>query len=266
MSEYIENHDDEVKQYGLLKIMLIWLAVTLPMPILVHYVAPLIAKDSDLSILIIIWMLLIGGMIWQFVLSVGILIFELKDFSWLAIRKRIWLQKPRNPKTNKPSLKLFWWLIPAFLLYIVVDESGAAEYIGELILIPFPFLADLPVLNLVDLTEDKQYVGAWWLMGVAVISNIFNYFLGEELLFRGILLPKMKGVFGRWDFVANTVLFSLYHLHRPTQMLGFIFTDILWAYTSSRFKSMWFGVILHGFEGIILLGAMYWFVSGNMFE
>ena len=30
------------------------------------------------------------------------------------------------------------------------------------------------------------------------------------------------GVFGKWDWVANSVLFALYHMHRPTQALGFI--------------------------------------------
>jgi hypothetical protein len=25
------------------------------------------------------------------------------------------------------------------------------------------------------------------------------YLLGEELLFHGVLLPRMAGVFGRWD-------------------------------------------------------------------
>ena len=32
----------------------------------------------------------------------------------------------------------------------------------------------------------------------ALTSMLFNYILGEELLFRGVLLPRMNGVFGRW--------------------------------------------------------------------
>jgi hypothetical protein len=33
----------------------------------------------------------------------------------------------------------------------------------------------------------------------------FNSVLGEDLLFTGLLLPRMRGVFGRGDFVANGV-------------------------------------------------------------
>ena len=44
---------------------------------------------------------------------------------------------------------------------------------------------------------------------------VFNTILGEELLFRGLLPPRMKGAFGRLDWVANGVLFTIYHLHMP---------------------------------------------------
>jgi len=53
-----------------------------------------------------------------------------------------------------------------------------------------------------------EFRGQWWLLGVAPASSILNYFLGEESLFRGVLLPKMQGVFGKCDWVANAVLFG----------------------------------------------------------
>jgi membrane protease YdiL (CAAX protease family) len=44
---------------------------------------------------------------------------------------------------------------------------------------------------------------------------VFNTVLGEELLFRGVLLPRMSGAFGKADWVANGVLHVTYHLHMP---------------------------------------------------
>ncbi len=108
-------------------------------------------------------------------------------------------------------------------------------------------LAALPELDLSDLATE-EFVGAWWLIPVAVVSCLFNYLLGEELLFRGILLPRMRGVFGRWDWFANSMLFALYHLHRPVQMLGFIFGGLAWSLPSRHFRSIWFAIILHGIE------------------
>jgi membrane protease YdiL (CAAX protease family) len=40
------------------------------------------------------------------------------------------------------------------------------------------------------------------------VLAVFNTVLGEELLFRGLLLPRMNGVFGERDWLANGVLFG----------------------------------------------------------
>jgi uncharacterized protein len=58
---------------------------------------------------------------------------------------------------------------------------------------------------------DPRFQGQWWILGLALTSMLFAYILGEGLPFRGVLLRRMAGVFGRWDFVANSVLFGLYH-------------------------------------------------------
>ncbi len=248
-------------QYSLLKILTIWALVAAPMPIMAFGIAPSVAIGSKLHPLVIVWLFMIGGMIWQFILSVWLLYFELDTFTWAAICDRIWLKKPRDPKTETTSIKYFWWLIPAFAFYLVIEQTPIIDIIGRLILIPFPILESLPELNLADLPAE-QFVGDWWLMVITLVSCVFNYFLGEELLFRGILLPKMRGVFGRWDWVANSVLFGLYHLHRPLQMLGFIIGGLAWSLPSRYFHSIWFAIILHGIEGIPLIVGVLTVVSG----
>lgn len=66
---------------------------------------------------------------------------------------------------------------------------------------------------------------------------MFNYFLGEELLFRGVLLPKMRGVFGRWDRVANAFLVSLYHLHKPWSLPSIVLGNLAISWPARRFRS-----------------------------
>lgn len=231
------------------------------MPILAFVISPIFFPGNNVAV----WLLLIGGMIWQFIVSMFILYSELDKFNWITIKQRIWLQKPTNPETGKASYKLFWWLIPAFAVYALLELTFVGELIGNLILIPFPFLASLPNLQLQALAV-PEFVGAWWLLIVAFVSCIFNYFLGEELLFRGILLPKMKGVFGKWDWAANSFLFALYHLHRPTQMLAFIFGGLAWTLPSRHFKSIWFSILLHGLEGIFVIVGVFMVVSGLAFK
>lgn len=64
------------------------------------------------------------------------------------------------------------------------------------------------------------FAGDWGWFAVVVLTVVFNTVLGEELLFRGYLLPRMKGAFGRGDWFANGVLFAAYHLHIPWAFLA----------------------------------------------
>jgi len=258
----MQSKNDE--QYSLFKILSIWAVVAIPMPIMAFWVAPTFMGGDDVQSLLWIWYLMIAGMIWQFVVSVWLLYNELEAFTWEAIRERIWLKLPTDPKTGKSKKSLFWMLIPAFAFYAAIELTPVVDVIGRLILIPLPMLASLPDLDLSDLMTE-ELVGAWWLMGVAIVSCIFNYVLGEELLFRGVLLPRMRGVFGKWDFVANSALFALYHMHRPLQMLGFIFGGLAWSFPSRYYRSIWFAIILHGIEGIPLLIGVFLVVSGLAF-
>ena len=52
---------DSLPQYSLTKILLIWLAVALPMPILAFWVAPQLAVVTGLHLGIAIWALMILG-------------------------------------------------------------------------------------------------------------------------------------------------------------------------------------------------------------
>src|SRR5512146_1574444 len=108
-----------------------------------------------------------------------------------------------------------------------------------------------------------QWIGNWGFLGLFITSAIFNTFLGEEFIFRGVLLPKMEGVFGKWDWVANGILFSLYHLHQPWGILATIPGDLVFAYSGKRFHSNWFPVILHSGQSVFMLVLILGLVLGN---
>ncbi|MCC6985270.1 MAG: hypothetical protein IT309_02485 [Anaerolineales bacterium] len=53
-----------------------------------------------------------------------------------------------------------------------------------------------------------------------------------------MLLPKMEGVFGKWDWVANGVIFGFYHLHQPRGIPSFILTGLIRASSAKPFEGM----------------------------
>jgi CAAX protease family protein len=95
--------------------------------------------------------------------------------------------------------------------------------------------------------------GQWWLLGIAVASTLFNHFLGEEFLFRGVLLPRMQGAFGKYDWLANAILFGLYHIHKPWGIPTNIVQTLAQTVPAKRFRSNWMSIAVHGTEGILML-------------
>jgi membrane protease YdiL (CAAX protease family) len=152
-------------------------------------------------------------------------------------------------------------VIPFVLLSGIV-QSGIG--FPDLDRIAGPLIKNIPQYNLSKLTT-AEFKGEWWILGLFMLSIVFNYFLGEEFLYRGILLPKMNGVFGKWDWFANGVLFGFYHLHKPqiiistALLFGFIF-----AFPAKRFQSTWMAIIIHGLEGLLGLVIVLKVILGIM--
>jgi membrane protease YdiL (CAAX protease family) len=77
-----------------------------------------------------------------------------------------------------------------------------------------------------------------------VIGLIFNIF-GEELYYRGFLMPKMRGVFGRWDWVVNGVLFTLKHVYQRWLYPGILVGGLGYAFTFGMLGSLPLAMIFH---------------------
>ena len=215
---------EHLDQYTLWQILGVWALAALPMALLAWIVAPAIIPYSPLHPGITYWLLMIAGMGWEFVVSLLILYRELGTLRWSAIRQRTWLQTPRDPKTGQPRRRLFGWLLPAIFFSLLVN-IGLIGYVNAPMAWLFPALQPAQFMDMSKLAT-PQFQGQWWLLGILLVSAMFNYFLGEEFLFRGVLLPKMQGVFGKYDWVANAVLFGFYHLHKPWMILSIIVSSL----------------------------------------
>ncbi|HLZ61676.1 MAG TPA: CPBP family intramembrane glutamic endopeptidase [Ktedonosporobacter sp.] len=256
MTEQSEQKDERslIPQYSLSKILLIWAAAAIPMGILGWVVAPALAHISQTPALVRLAVLTVG-LAWQFVLVMILLYREAGNLRWSTIRQRLWLTTPRSPRTGTPSARLWWWLVPLVLL-TAIYELQISRSVDHLWVSVFPFFAapsgfDLSTI-LATPQAQAQLVGAWNVWGLFLLSALFNTFLGEELLFRGFLLPRMAGVFGKGDWVMNGLLFGLYHLHQPSGILDSVIAGFLFAFPSRRFRSAWFGIVAHSGQSVYL--------------
>ena len=248
-------------QYSLRKILLIWAAVALPMPIMAFWLAPRVAALLGWNGMITLWAALILGMAWQFVLSCLLLRPEMAEARRTGWLPRLWVQAPRTPVTHTPNLRLLAWVLPVVLAGALVEQTPLADLLAAPLLWLAPVLASVPEPQL-EALRAPEFVGAWWLVAMALVSALFNYVLGEELLFRGVLLPRSQAAFGRHDWLANAVLFACYHLIRPLTVPAILVSTAIWVFPARRYRSIWFALIPHAIEGVFMMVLITGLVAG----
>ncbi len=265
------NTVQEGNQYSLAKILGLWAAAALPMGILGWVIYPALTPDrvtDPLGAGITRTILMSLGLIWIFVLSMLIVYREEGDLRWATVRRRLRLNTPLDPKTGVPRRKLWLWLIPIVILSVASQQTyGAALknlWVGIL-----PFLAPPPGYDPFEALFGspemmEQLAGNWSFFGLFFLLLVFNIF-GEEFFFRGVLLPKMGGAFGKWDWVANGLLFGLFHLHEPWIILpAAIDGAIIFALPAKYLRSTWLPIIAHTAANLILLPLILMVVLGLM--
>jgi membrane protease YdiL (CAAX protease family) len=252
-------------QYALWQVFGIWLAGGAPMWLLGWVAYPAMSAGLPAVDAALLRMkLLTVGLIWEFVLAMIILYREDGNIRLSTISRRFWLNHPISPTTGETKKTLWWWIIPLILL-VAALEMGLRSVLVNLWTGIFPFFAEPKGYDFSALFSPElraQWIGAWGLLGLFFVMALFNTFLGEEFLFRGVLLPNMEGVFGKWDWAANGTLFSLYHLHQPWGILATLPADLVFAFSGKRFRSNWFPIILHSGQSVLFLFMLLGVVLG----
>jgi uncharacterized protein len=238
-----------IPQYRRRSILAVWAAATAPMAVLAWVVAPRVAATftgpAPLGRALIL--LLGAGVIWQFVLVLGLVFAEQRSLGWSVLREALWLHKPRSPRTGRVGGRLWLLLIPLIL------GLAAEEFIPQM---NHPANRDFG-----DVMQTHSFQtflhGNWAWFAIIMVELAFNTVLGEELLFRGFLLPRMNGAFGQRDWLANGILFAVYHLHVPWVIPGGLVDTFLLAYPSKRYRSAWIGICVHSAQSVVLgLGVL----------
>ena len=235
----------EIPQLRIRGILAVWAAAALPMAALAWLVAPVLAdRFAGTGIVPMFKALIICltvGLVWQFVLVAILVGREQRTLRWSTVRETLWLRSPRGPRSGRVGGRVWLIVIPLILAVTAVNE-----------LIPtFAAPENRVLATLVGSDAGQAFLdGAWGWYGLLLAMFLFNTVLGEELLFRGYLLPRMNGAFGRGDWVVNGLLFTGYHLHVPWVMPGTLIESFLLAYPTKRYRSAWIGIAVHSAQSV----------------
>ena len=236
-----------IKQYSLAQIFAVWAAAALPMGVLAWIVAPALADRlsgaGDVPMLKALLLVLTAGSIWQFALVVGLVWFEQRSLRWSTLRDALWLRSPRSPRSGRIGGRVWLIVIPLLAVFAV----GA-------MLPVFGAPGDRDFGKVLNSDATQSFLsGNWVWFGLILVWFVFNTVLGEELLFRGLLLPRMNRTFGRGDWAANGVLFAAYHVHVPWAIpTTLLFDTFAMAYPTKRYQSAWIGIAVHSAQSVFL--------------
>ena len=233
-----------IPQYSRRAIAGVWAAAAVPMAVLSWIVAPWMAASLHGSEPLVRALLvcLTAGLVWQFMLVVGLVWFEQRNLRWSTVRDALWLRAPRSPRTGRRGGKTWWMIVP------LVIALGAEEMIPT-----FAQPANRDFGTFLGTKAGHVFLhGAWGWFALIMVEMVFNTVLGEELLFRGFLLPRMNGAFGGRDWVANGILFAGYHLHEPWVIIPSAICDTLvLAGSAKRYRSAWMSIAVHSAQTVL---------------
>jgi membrane protease YdiL (CAAX protease family) len=229
-------------------VLAVWAAAAVPMGVLAWVVAPLVADHlagpAPLARALIV--ALTAGLVWQFVLVAVLVRREQGTLRWSVVREALWLRAPRNPRTGHRGGLLWLVLIPAVAFF------ASEQFLPGL---PVPAARDFGAFLGSD-AGAALLGGSWGWLAVLVVLWVFNTVLGEELLFRGYLLPRMAGAFGRYDWLVNGLLFAGYHVHLPWAMPSILLDTFALALPSRRYRSALIGIAVHSAQSVFLFALV----------
>jgi uncharacterized protein len=243
LRQHAELEPPPLPQYSRRRTLGTWAAAALPMAALAWLVAPWLAGvlEGPSAWFRAIILCLTAGLVWQGALVLILVRREQGSLGWPVLKRALWLRAPTSPRTGRRGGRLWLLLIP------LTVALAAEELLPKL---PTPAARDFGIYLSSD-GGQSFLAGNWAWFALLVVEFAFNTLLGEELLFRGLLLPRMRGAFGRWDWVVNGVLFALYHLHVPWVIPQTLLVDtFVLAGASKRYRSALIGIIVHSVQSV----------------
>ncbi len=235
----------QVRQLTRRGVLAVWAAATVPMGLLAWVLPPLVAHGSGGLVRAMI-LGLTGGLVWQFVLVLLLVRREQGILRWAVLREALWLRAPRGPRTGRRGGWTWLVLVPLLAVF------WAEEFVPELPHDPrFEFRAFL------ESTDGHALLaGGWGWFAVLVVMCLFNTVLGEELLFRGYLLPRMAGAFGRWDWLANGVLFAGYHVHAWWGIPRSLLDALALSWPAKHYRSALLPIVVHSSQSVVVVALV----------
>jgi membrane protease YdiL (CAAX protease family) len=114
----------------------------------------------------------------------------------------------------------------------------------------------IPVSGASDVFPDINLEGNYLFVLIYFLIGLVFNIVGEELYYRGYLLPRMRGAFGKWDWVVNGTLFTLKHVYQRWLYPGIFIGGLAFAFAAGPLGSLPLAMIYH-WAGNFLMNLIF---------
>lgn len=153
---------------------------------------------------------------------------------WSMVKERVNLNKP----SGRDILVMLTSLLVGFLL------SGLLAALIEFVM-PFS-LADLGFMPDIEMRPLKSLE---FLFLIVIPIPFFFNFVGEELLWRGVLFLEQEKMFGKWVVLVNAVYHMVFHLYMGAGVILILPITIAFSYTYYKTKNLYMAIAIHALVG-----------------
>lgn len=256
------SHSRQVEPLGLLRSLLyfglpallfvagFWVAMPWFMRLgILPYYAYLLALGIPLALLLvvsIIWLRLEGRVI-----------------TWTTVKSRF--------RLHRMSRKAWLWSVAALIAGSVTGTAlfgYLSRFLIDLGVIPIP--STLPAfMSPTSLTDPMAAFdravgglrGNWMPFLAGVVLLVVNV-LGEELWWRGVVLPRQELVFGEHAWIVHGLMWAVFHIFKWWDVLMLVPVCLALAFVCSRLKNTTPGIVIHGVTNGISLVPLLMAILG----
>lgn len=219
-----------IKKLGLAGSFAIYIPASLVMLGATQYIIPYWSKTTGQET-ILFWFVVAGLGIFLPLMITGFLILKSEGF---RISKNTWVERLRFRKITRND---WFWCLAGFILVGLLSGltmKGLELWMGKFDHSP-AFMSFEPLAK-----------GRYWLLLVWFPYWILNI-LGEEFLWRGVMLPRQEVAFGKYTWIIHGFGWGLFHVAFGWQLLITLLPLIfIQSYIVQKTKNSWVGVIMHG--------------------
>lgn len=243
---------------SLWKAVLLFAVTSAPIYVGVYHFIPILQERglTFLSSYLICFYPTFGAM---FLLALVLYWREGNPLTWNAFKSRYRLHPVRGRA----------WIWAAGLFAFGMSATLGLSFAGKW-LASFPFLAPPsflpPEINPLRAAIPGTFMGTsvhgQWAYALAYfIGWLFNI-LGEELLWRGFMLPRQEVGYGRWAWLIHGLLWTGWHFFWKWNLLSLLPITLGIAFVVQRTKNTTVAIVAHGLANLIaLVGLVYYILA-----